>query len=152
MALGVDQKARAPFRQAKRVCGAGRGSRSQEHCCPKDIGSDLWPGGDYSCGLRYCAPIRDGSPDQQRVYRLASLKQGGVEPEQKHFRSVLEMEAPEDPGCLARKRAARDRGLLPQIQEISFEIDMLWQYGLDVNDAQEGYILRALSGGSSLAM
>jgi len=30
------------------------------------------------------------------------------------------------------------------IREISFEIDMLWQYGLDVNDTQLSPVLRLM--------
>jgi hypothetical protein len=35
---------------------------------------------------------------------------------------------------------------LQEIREISFEIGMLGQYGLDINDPQESHVLRALPG------
>jgi hypothetical protein len=35
---------------------------------------------------------------------------------------------------------------LQEIQEITFEIGMLGQYGLDINDPQESHVLRALPG------
>ena len=35
---------------------------------------------------------------------------------------------------------------LQEIQEIAFEIGMLGQYGLDINDSQESNVLRALPG------
>jgi len=95
-----------------------------------------------------------------------------MEPAQKHFQKVLEMEAPEELRGLARdglsKIAARElkargprmdavfylldalrlfRGMsLQEIQEITFEIGMLGKYGLDINDPQESHVLRALPG------
>jgi hypothetical protein len=39
------------------------------------------------------------------------------------------------------------RGMpLQKIREISFEIDMLGKYGLDINDPKETHVLRALPG------
>jgi hypothetical protein len=95
-----------------------------------------------------------------------------MEPAQKHFQKVLEMEAPEELRSLARdglrKIATRElkargprmdavfylldamrlfRGKsLPEIQEITFEIGMLDKYGLDINDPKETHVLRALPG------
>jgi len=85
-----------------------------------------------------------------------------MEPAQKHFQAVLEMEAPEKLRGLARKglskiavrelkargprmdavfylrdamRLFRGKSLQEiQIQEITFEIGMLGKYGLDIND------------------
>jgi tetratricopeptide (TPR) repeat protein len=108
------------------------------------------------------------------VYGLAFayMELGDIEPAQKHFQAVLEMEAPEELRGLARnglsKIAARElkargprmdavfylldamrlfRGKsLQEIQEITFEIGMLGKYGLDINDPQESHVLRALPG------
>ena len=89
-----------------------------------------------------------------------------------HFQKVLEMEAPEELRGLARdglrEMAARElkargprmdavfyllaamrlfRGKsLQEVQEITFEIGMLGQCGLDINDPQESHVLRALPG------
>lgn len=94
---------------------------------------------------------------------------GDMEPAQKHFQAVLEMEAPEELRSLARdvlrKIAARElkaRGprmdavfyLLDamrlfrgkSLQEITFEIGILGKYGLDINDPKETHVLRALPG------
>jgi hypothetical protein len=97
---------------------------------------------------------------------------GDIEPAQKHFQAVLEMEEPEELRSLARdglsKIAARElkargprmdavfylldamrlfRGKsLQEIQEITFEIGILGKYGLDINDPQETHVLRALPG------
>jgi hypothetical protein len=112
--------------------------------------------------------------DPQTVYGLAFayMELGDMEPAQKHFQKVLEMEAPEELRGLARdglrKIAARElkaRGprmdavfylldamrllcgkSLQEIQEITFEIGMLGKYGLDINDPQESHVLRALPG------
>ena len=37
-------------------------------------------------------------------------------------------------------------GMLEEVREITFEIGMLGQYGLDINDPQETHVLRALPG------
>ena len=105
----------------------------------------------------------------QTVYGLAFAY---MEPAQKHFQAVLEMEAPEELRGLARdglrKIAARElkargpcmdavfylldamrlfRGKsLPEVQEITFEIGILGKYWLDINDPQETHVLRALPG------
>ena len=103
---------------------------------------------------------------------FAYMELGDIEPAQKHFQKVLEMEAPEELRGLARDglRRIAVRGLkargprmdavfylldamrlfrgksLQEIQEITFEIGMLDKYGLDINDPQETHVLRALPG------
>jgi hypothetical protein len=97
---------------------------------------------------------------------------GDMEPAQKHFQMVLDKPAPGDLRGLARNglleiavRGLKGRGprmdavfylldamrlfrgkTLQEIQEITFEIGMLGQYGLDINDPQESHVLRALPG------
>lgn len=112
--------------------------------------------------------------DPQTVYGLvfACMELGDIEQAQKHFQKVLEMEAPENLRVLAKNglREIAVRGLkargprldavfylldalrlfrgksLEEIREISFEIGMLGQYGLDINDPKETHVLRALPG------
>ena len=111
--------------------------------------------------------------DPQTVYGLAFayMELGDIEQAQKHFKMVLEMEAPEDLRSLARNglREIAVRGLkargprmdavfflldamlfrgksLEDIRDISFEIGMLGRHGLDINDPQETHVLRALPG------
>jgi hypothetical protein len=97
---------------------------------------------------------------------------GDIEPGQKRFQKVLEMEAPEDLRGLARnglrEMAARElkaRGprldavfylldalrlfcgkSLEEIREIAFKIGILGKYGRDESDPQEMHVLRALPG------
>lgn len=67
---------------------------------------------------------------------FAYTELGDMEPAQKYFQAVLEMEAPKELRSLARNGQ----------REIAFEIGMLGQYGLDINDPQESHVLRALPG------
>ena len=86
-----------------------------------------------------------------------------MEQAQKHFQMVLDMEAPEELRGLARNglreiavRGLKSRGprmdavfylldamrlfrgkSLEEVREIAFEIGMLGQYGLDINDPKE---------------
>jgi len=85
---------------------------------------------------------------------------GDMEPDQKHFQKVLEMEAPEELRGLARdglreiaSRELKAKGprmdavfylldalrlfrgkSIDEVREITFEIGMLGQHGLDIND------------------
>jgi tetratricopeptide (TPR) repeat protein len=142
---------------------------------PKNLGAILGKEGDSLRALYYLRRSNECDPqDPQTVYGLAFayLELGDMEPAQKHFQKVLEMEASEELRGLARdglrKIAARElkargprmdavfylldaqrlfRGKsLPEIQEITFEIGMLGKYGLDINDPQESHVLRALPG------
>ena len=99
------------------------------------------------------------------MYGLAFtyIELGDIEPAQKHFQAVQEMEAPEELRSLARDglrkiavRRLKARGprpdavfylldamqmvrgrLLQEIQEITFEVGMLGKYGLDIDDPPE---------------
>jgi tetratricopeptide (TPR) repeat protein len=141
----------------------------------KNLGAILGKEGDSLRALYYLRQSFEIDPqDSQTVYGLvfAYMELGDMEPAQKHFQAVLEMEAPEELRGLARdglrKIAARElkvrgprmdavfylldalrlfRGKsLQEIQEITFEIGILGKYGLDINDPQETHVLRALPG------
>ena len=129
----------------------------------KNLGAILGKEGDCLRALYYLRRSLEIDPqDPQTVYGLAFayMELGDIEPAQKHFQAVLDMEAPEELRGLARKGlseiAARElkargprmdavfylldalrlfRGKSQQeIQEITFEIGMLGKYGLDIND------------------
>ena len=141
----------------------------------KNLGAILGKEGDSLRALYYLRrSFGIDSSEPQTVYGLAFayMELGDIEPTQKHFQKVLEMEAPEELRGLARnglsKIAARElkargprmdaffylldalrlfRGKsLQEIQEITFEIGILGKYGLDINDPQETHVLRALPG------
>jgi tetratricopeptide (TPR) repeat protein len=141
----------------------------------KNLGAIFGKEGDSLRALYYLRRSLEIDPhDPQTVYGLAFayMELGDMEPAQKHFQKVLEMEAPEELRSLARdglrRIAARElkaRGprmdavfylldamrlfrekSLQEVQEITFEIGMLGQYGLDINDPQESHVLRALPG------
>jgi len=112
--------------------------------------------------------------DPQTVYGLAFayMEVGDIEPAQKRFQEVLEVQSPKSLRGLARNGlreiAARElkakgprmdavfylldamrlfRGKsLEEIREITFEIGVLGQYGLDINGAKSSHVLRAQPG------
>jgi len=133
----------------------------------KNLGAILGKEGDSLRALYYLRrSLEMDLHDPQTVYGLAFayMELGDIEPAQKHFLTVLEMEAPEELRGPARKglskiaaRELKARGprmdavfyllnalrlfrgkSLQEIQEIALEIGMLDKYGLDINDPQEG--------------
>ena len=100
------------------------------------------------------------------------MELGDIEQVEKHFQMVLDMPATEELRALARNglreiavRGLKSRGLrmdavfylldamrqfsgksLEEVREIAFEIEMLGQHGLDINDPRETHVLRALPG------
>jgi hypothetical protein len=87
------------------------------------------------------------------------MELGDIEQAQKHFQMVLEMPAPEQLRALAKNGLRMDAVFylldamrlfhgrpLEEIREIAFEIGMLGQQGLDINDLKSNNILRSLPG------
>ena len=141
----------------------------------KNMGVILGKEGDCLRALYYLRRSFEIDPqDPQTVYgfAFAYMVLGDLEQAQKHFLKVLVMEAAEELRGLARdglrKIAARElkaRGprmdavfyqldamrlfwgkLLEEVREIAFDIGMLGNYGLDINDPKETHVLRSLSG------
>ena len=162
---------------------AGDLSRAKEYTMQAQVAGIPWPSRTWAsssarkataCGLStICAALWRSIPrSADRIRPRLRPLTGDIEPAQKHFQKVLEMEAPEELRGLARKGlskiAARElkasgprmdvvfylldavrlfRGMsLQEIQEITFEIVMLGKDGLDINNPQETHFLRALPG------
>ena len=175
VALALGYQRAGDLLRAREYTMQALGSRSRQSRGPQEPGRHPRQGGRQPAGSLLSAPVIEIDPqDPQTVYGLAFayMELGDIEPAQKHFQKVLEMEAPEELRVLARdglrKIAARElkargprmdavfylldamrlfRGKsLQEIQEITFEIGILGKYGLDINDPQESHVLRALPG------
>ncbi|MBN1236657.1 MAG: tetratricopeptide repeat protein [Methanotrichaceae archaeon] len=141
----------------------------------KNLGAIFGQEGDSLRALYYLRRSLEADPkDPQTVYGLAFayMELGDIEQAQKHFQMVLDMPAAEELRALARNglreiavRGLKSRGLrmdavfylldamrlfagksLQEVREIAFEIGMLGQHGLDINDPTETHVLRSLPG------
>jgi tetratricopeptide (TPR) repeat protein len=175
VALGVACQKKGDLPRAKEYTMQAIAADPRNPVALKNLGAIFGKGGDSLRALYYLRQSFEIDPqDPQTVYGLAFayMELGNIEPAQKHFQAVLEMEAPEELRRLARNglREIAVRGLkargprmdavfylldamrlfrrksLEEIQEITFEIGMLGQHGLDINDPQETHVLRALPG------
>ena len=103
---------------------------------------------------------------------FAYMEMGDIEQAQKHFQMVQDMQAPEELRTLAKNglREIAVRGLkargprmdaviyqldamrlfagkkLDEVREVAFEIVLLGQHGLDINDPKETHVMRSLPG------
>ncbi|MDD2755343.1 MAG: tetratricopeptide repeat protein [Methanothrix sp.] len=175
VALGIACQKKGDISQAKEYALRALQADSRNPVAFKNLGAIFGQEGDNLKALYYLRRSFDIEPqDPQTVYGLAfaCLKLGDTEPAQKYFEKVLEMEAQESLHVLAksglREIASREfkakgprvdavfyllgalrlfRGKsLDEVREIAFEIGMLGQNGLDINDPNETHVLRSLPG------
>ncbi len=175
VALGIACQKKGDLSGAKEYAMRAVQADSRNPVALKNLGAIFGQEGDNLKALYYLRRSFEIEPqDPQTVYGLAfaCLKLGDIKQAQKYFQMVLEMEAPESLRVLAksglREIASRElkakgprvdavfyllgalhlfRGKsLDEVREIAFEIGMLGQHGLNINDPQETHVLRALPG------
>lgn len=141
----------------------------------KNLGGIFGKEGDNVKALYYLMKSNEITPqDPQTVYGLALTYQalGDLEWANKYFSDILEMQAPEFLKDMAKDsmreiavQELKSRGPrmdvvfylldaikmfkdmpLQEIQNITFEIAMLGQYGLSINDPSEKHVLKSLPG------
>jgi tetratricopeptide (TPR) repeat protein len=175
VALGIAYLKKGDLPQAKKFTMQALAADPRNPVALKNLGAILGQEGDSLRALYYLRQSYQADPkDPQTVYGLAFayMELGDIEQAQKHFQAVLDMPGPEQLRALAKNglreiavRGLKSRGLrmdavfylldamrlfrgrpLEEIREISFEIGMLGQHGLDINDPRETHVLRALPG------
>jgi len=175
VALGIAYLKKGDLPRAKKFTMQALAADPRNPVALKNLGAILGQEGDSLRALYYLRQSYQADPqDPQTVYGLAFayMELGDIEQAQKHFQMVLEMPGPEQLRALARNglreiavRGLKSRGVrmdavfylldamrlfrgrpLKEVQEIAFEIGMLGQQGLDINDPKETHVLRALPG------
>jgi len=175
VALGIAYLKKGDLPRAKEYSTRALAADPSSPVALKNLGAIFGQEGDSLRALYYLRRSHEADPkDPQTMYGLAFayMELGDIEQAQKHFQAVLDMPAPEQLRSLAknglREIASRElkargprmdavfylldamrlfRGRpLEEVREIAFEIGMLGQHGLDINDPKETHVLRALPG------
>lgn len=175
VALGIAYQKKGDLAQARAFTSRALAIDPKNPVALKNLGAILGREGDSLRALYYLRQSYQANPqDPQTVYGLAFayMEMGDIEPAQRHFQEVLDMPAPEELRALARNglreiavRELKARGprmdavfylldamrlfsgkSLDEVREITFEIGLQGQYGLDINDPKETHVLRSLPG------
>jgi len=175
VALGIAYLKKGDLPQAKKFTMQALAADPKNPVALKNLGAILGQEGDSLRALYYLRQSCQADPkDPQTVYGLAFayMELGDIEQAQQHFQMVLDMPGPEQLRALAKNglreiavRGLKSRGPrmdavfylldamrlfrgrpLEEVREIAFEIGILGQHGLDINDPKETHVLRALPG------
>jgi tetratricopeptide (TPR) repeat protein len=175
VALGIAYQKNGDLAQAKENVIHALAIDPKNPVALKNLGAILGREGDSLRALYYLRQsYQIDTQDPQTVYGLAFayMEMGDIEQAQKHFQMVLDMPAPEELRALAKNglreiavRELKARGprmdavfylldamrlfsgkSLDEVREITFEIGLQGQYGLDINDPKETHVLRSLPG------
>lgn len=175
VALGIASQKKGNLLQAKEYAMRALVANPKNPVALKNLGAIFGQEGNHLKALYYLRRSFKIYPhDPQTVYGMAfaSYKLDDIENAQEYFKNMLEMEAPEELRVLAKSglreiascelkakgprmdaffylldamRLFRGK-TLDEVRNIAFEIGMLGQQGLDINDPKETHVLRSLPG------